>query len=242
MAANSNVQKRSKLALGYGSEWHLLRILGRHRAKFTAELLRVTSGTSIDWIDFDISPDEWAHYDSELKALSFLHNEQTQKAYRTFWPQSGNPVNWDSVGILRRPNLNETILLEAKANIQEIKSSSGASGASMELIHKSIDRAMRDVSRKVDVEWTRNYYQFANRIAHLHFLQNQGHPARLVMLYFLGDTPDTSRTTPQTPDEWAEALAAQDEYLGIDYSKPLSKRIHKVFLDIRSIEIKSLPQ
>ena len=38
-----------------------------------------------------------------------------------------------------------------------------------------------------DRDWLKGYYQYANRIAALHFLTQHKVPAHLLLIYFLGD-------------------------------------------------------
>ena len=45
----------SKIRLGYGSEWHMLRMLGRHRAWFTQHVLSAVGGSDLTWKDFNFT-------------------------------------------------------------------------------------------------------------------------------------------------------------------------------------------
>ena len=51
----------SKMRLGYGSEFHLLRFMGRHREVLNsavAKALKVPTN-SIAWVDFGFDPKQW---------------------------------------------------------------------------------------------------------------------------------------------------------------------------------------
>jgi len=128
------------------------------------------------------------------------------------------------------------LLVEAKANIEEIKSKCEAtSDRSIEKMRK----AFVDVKRKLGVpeppDWMQGYYQAANRIATLHFIlevNKRRVPARLLFIYFVGDVGDDGRTCPQTDDEWRPALREQDGHLGLSTDHALADRVHKLFLPV----------
>lgn len=44
-----------KIGYGYGSEWHLLRYLGYHRAYFSEEIVHIVGGQAVEWLDFPFS-------------------------------------------------------------------------------------------------------------------------------------------------------------------------------------------
>jgi hypothetical protein len=50
----------AEIGHGYGSEWHLLRYLGRHLARLASEVQRVTSCDSVQWLDFPFGRPPWA--------------------------------------------------------------------------------------------------------------------------------------------------------------------------------------
>jgi len=56
-----------------------------------------------------------------------------------------------------------------------------------------------------------NYYQTANRYAHLYFLRTMGVPAWLINVYFTND----KSVEPTTPDEWRKTLERVRERMGL---------------------------
>ncbi len=46
----------AEIGHGYGSEWHLLRFLGRHRANLGAAIQRLIGCDTISWLDFPFDP------------------------------------------------------------------------------------------------------------------------------------------------------------------------------------------
>src|ERR1051326_2156843 len=82
---------------GHGSEFHLLRYLGRHRRFLNREIEKSTGGRVADWLDFPCGNTDSTVLDSEWRGLDFVSDEPVLHSYRTsFWPQTGNLPNWDA--------------------------------------------------------------------------------------------------------------------------------------------------
>ncbi len=70
-------------------------------------------------------------------------------------------------------------------------------------------------------------------MAVLHFLNSRDVPARLLLVYFTGDTfREGSADCPADEDGRQGALAKQAEHVGLPDQHPLSDRIHKLFLPV----------
>jgi hypothetical protein len=215
---------------GYGSECHLLRYLGRHRNLLDEAIIAQTGGRAIAWQDFGFDP-ETSLGDGELKGLDFLPEGAVKEKWRLFWPQRGNQPNWDAVGILEHGPVREWLLVEAKANVEELKSSCAAKdGKGRRRIVDALRLTKEALSIPPDRDWLNGYYQLANRIAVLQFLKSMGEPARLVLIYFVGDR-NVAATCPGTAEHWSRPLARQEGHLGLSSDHHLSDRIHKVFLE-----------
>ena len=80
-------------------------------------------------------------------------------------------------------------------------------------------------------DWLNSYYQFCNRIAVLHFLQSRGIHARLLFVYFTGDSA-AGRECPKDESGWRAALTAQDAHMGLPENHVLTGKIHKLFLPV----------
>ncbi|TGT35908.1 MULTISPECIES: hypothetical protein [unclassified Mesorhizobium] len=104
----------------YGSEFHLLRYMGRHRNRLNEAVAKATGAEEIEWLD--APPDTGKPWnDGEWKGLRFLDDrEDLQRAWRAVWPARGNPPNWDALGKVRTAGAWEWLLVEAKANEQEL--------------------------------------------------------------------------------------------------------------------------
>jgi len=227
-----------KIGYGYGSEWHLLRFLGYHRDYLSKEILKITVGEDISWIDFGFSKNSaFLNNDQELVGLEFIQNTQVFQKWREFWPPTGSAQNWDAVGKIEYENHQEWLLVEAKAHLDEVRSNCGAnSPKSIEMISGAFEKTMQSFcDNKTPINnWLSPYYQYANRLASLHFLMRECDPAiptRLLFIYFCGDQrPD--KKCPQKEEEWHKIIEDMEAWLGIDQSKDIYKRIHHLFLPV----------
>jgi len=62
-----------QMALGYGSEFHLLRWLGRHRKEFDKRVNLLLGTDKIYWLDFDFDSEKTIP-DKEIIGLNFLYH------------------------------------------------------------------------------------------------------------------------------------------------------------------------
>ena len=178
----------AEMGLGYGSECHLLRYLGRRRKRLDRLVLNLVEGETVSWVDCSFDPSRgWL--DGELKGLEFVHPaDRTRRNWSKFWPQRGNPPNWDAVARIRVSGVDEWLLVEAKANIQELKSSCKAdAGGRLPMITRSLAAVKLNLRVAEDRDWLNGYYQYCNRIAVLDFLNRQNTPARMMFIYFIGE-------------------------------------------------------
>jgi hypothetical protein len=143
-----------------------------------------------------------------------------QRSLSSFWP-SGGPV-WDGLGITAS---GAPILVEAKAHARE--TTSPPSKAS-ELSLARIRTSLAEVQARLDIDpardWTGKYFQYANRLAHLHLLRELNRiPAWLVFLYLVGDE---DMGGPTTREEWDSVEREIHETLGIHDAIPHVLAVH----------------
>jgi hypothetical protein len=81
--------------------------------------------------------------------------------------------------------------------------------------------------------WTGSYYQYANRLATLWFLRKHRLEARLVFVYFYGDSFPDGTPCPASPQEWEALMEARRLTLGLARNHNLSAFEHHVFLNVR---------
>ena len=224
----------SKMGQGYGSEYHLLRWMGRHRSAFNDAVLQAMGKKSgrLEWKDFHFKPGSRAR-DGERKGLDFVPDERLQAAWREFWPHGSGIHNWDAVGRWCEGDQRELILLEAKANTSELKSNCQAKPeGGLAQIEDAFKEAVRALSSVDYRDWLSDYYQYANRLAALYFLHNHGVPAHLLLVYFVGDRSGSGLDFPQSPKEWRDVLDAQEKHMGLRPGHLLEGWIHKLFLPV----------
>lgn len=144
-----------------------------------------------------------------------------------FWP-FGGPV-WD--GLARAGDT--VLLVEAKAHIAELLSSPvrASNPGARERILASLGDVQASLTRG-RLSWNGPFYQYANRVAHLHFLREEnGIDAHLVYVYCL-NAPDVRG--PTTRDEWAGAIQLVEAYLGVGRHR-LSRFIHRIYVDVAQL-------
>jgi hypothetical protein len=225
-----------------------MRFLGRHRNYFNNEILKVFKNDGvvgikgIEWYDFNFDPNK-RYKDAEIMGMDFLPKSAIEK-WQNYWPDplAGNIYsnrkvpNWDAVGILRLNNKDEYILVEAKSHKTEFTKGRpcGAGKKSRIKIQDAIIKTQSAIDINGTVEWLDKYYQVANRIAALNFLQNVvGFPARLVYVLFLGDKFPRGRVScPKTTGEWENLFTDCYYTLRVPRRHNLSDRIHRVFLHV----------
>jgi len=224
-----------QMALGYGSEFHLLRWLGRHRNEFDKRTKDLLNTDNITWLDFNFNKTKEIP-DQELVGLEFLKDEinyeKVMKIWKHEWPQSGNSMNWDLVGYTYQNNNKTWILIEAKAHLGELEQDCKATSPSS---IKKIKSALLKTAKNYGIEvsenkpWTKNYYQFANRIYILDLLKRNGLNAKLINIYFVGDMISKNRKSPQDKNEWSIKIKEMKDYLSIDTTE---LDIYEMFLNI----------
>jgi hypothetical protein len=159
-----------------------------------------------------------------LRAIGF---PQLSDKLSDFWP-SGGPV-WDALATIEGKNGSQgVLLLEAKSHIPEL-SGSGCRASSKS--RAKIDRILATVKQvlgvKPEADWTGEFYQHANRLAHLYFLNVIGQvPTWIVFLYFVGNTKQNG---PSTVAEWTSALDEMKTKLDLPKHHLLDQRIVSVF-------------
>jgi len=126
--------------------------------------------------------DGWAEY-RDAGFLDQLRLGHLRDELRAFWPSMG--PQWDALG---RTSEGGVVLVEAKAHLGEFTSRCEAvAPASIAKIEAALNATQRAFEARRGSEWMTSYYQYANRLAHLHFLRSHGVDAQLEFVYFLGD-------------------------------------------------------
>jgi hypothetical protein len=115
-----------KIGFGYGSEWHLLWYLGRHRDELSSRVAKVTSADQVNWLDLPKRIKNGQLLDAEWRGLDFMTDDVILARWREFWPAGVGVQNWDAVAKLRVEGHDEWLLVEAKGHCGEITSNCAA--------------------------------------------------------------------------------------------------------------------
>ena len=227
-----------RFQLGYGSSWHLFRMLAVHRQRFTKQIAKQVNASSISWLDFDPTPSGSAYpntgkaiLERELTRLNFLGNDDIKSKFNRFWPARGCQQTWDAIGRATVYGEQEWILIEAKANTGELRSSCSASSSSLQQIKDAMSTTKSVVGVSELKDWLRPYYQYCNRLAALNFMVTHEQAARLIYVYFCGDQ-NTNADCPKDEEEWSGSIGEMNEHVGLLGNSVLEERLYRVFLDI----------
>ena len=189
------------------------------------QALDLAPKASIQWLS-PLAEENFTEF-RDLDAFSRL-GVSFEEPLSDFWPPRG-PM-WDG---LARTSTGEVILVEAKAHIQEmISTPTRASEQSRALIRRSLRSVQQELAPRAQVDWSGTFYQYANRVAHLHFLRVRNRvPAHLVFVYFLNASDVRG---PSERAEWEGAIRLVEGYLGLGRHR-LARYVHKVFVDVSAL-------
>jgi hypothetical protein len=174
-----------------------------------------------------VAQDDFAEY-RDSAFLAKLGLGGLAPMLQQFWPRRG--PQWDALGVLA----DGCVLAEAKAHLTELVSPpTQASPTSRKQIAAAFDQVKTALGVAEHRDWTAQYYQVANRIAHLWFLRHLGVNAHLVLVDFLGDD---DMGGPAGPSEWVVAYQKATEALGLPETHLLSDYIHHVFPSVHQLD------
>jgi hypothetical protein len=174
---------------------------------------------SLSWVS-PLAEDDFAEY-WDARFVERLGRPDTAERLSAWWPRGG--AHWDALAQVGGPD--GSLLLEAKANVPEIangaRCAAGDTGTPQGLRNRAqIEEALVQTRRALGVAeahaeaWLDTHcYQYANRLAHLHFLQQTGRQAWLVNLYFTDDESHIATTRQQFDAQRAadaEAMGLSD--------------------------------
>ncbi len=192
--------------------------------------LGLDSQEQVEWLS-PLTDDGYAEY-RDRGFIDKLGVSLDKVPLQEFWPRGG-PV-WDG---LARTGQGDLLLVEAKAHIPElVTNSTGAtSESSLAQIRKSLDDTKQFLHSSAEADWTRCFYQYTNRLAHLYLLRELNDPdAHLLYIDFIGDREVGG---PSTRSEWESAILLLGSFLGHratgPWKHPLSPFILRAFIDVK---------
>jgi hypothetical protein len=184
-------------------------------------------GGDLEWLS-PRAADDFAEY-RDAGFLERLGLEHLTKALAEFWPRGG-PV-WD--GLARSGN--GVYLVEAKSHVQEFLSTpcAATSPASRAKIHEALERTRTALDADARSDWMRCFFQYANRLAHMWWLRENGIDAHLLFVSFVGDSRQKG---PRTSEVWDAVFLAADHALGLSSRHALAPMIHHVHPDVSGLQ------
>lgn len=149
--------------------------------------LEAHGARSLDWLSPLASEGYREHRDDYLQVLGLRKHEPK---LRRFWPRNG--PQWDGLARVKgkAPGV---VLVEAKAHTDEMNSKCSATDPeSLRLITSALERAQRSLGVQPQGSgpkvWMERYYQLANRLAFLRFMnEDLGIDTWLALVLFLDD-------------------------------------------------------
>ena len=247
----------AQMGLGYGSEFQLLRFMGRHRhelERITIDALQEKQQTindkNFDWLDFEYSDvNKVITGDRELCGLSFLEKKIDKGLYdkiTSALQKAGSFISnwqhWDAVFILD----DCFYFVEAKAYTGELHSTNDHGGSSKKEILNFMRENMQPYGIEVDENWLGLYYQFANRISMMALLNRNGLNAKALYIYFengytkqqvIGQKLKFVSDNGARKREFDEAIQKELSYLNIKKAT-LSELVAHVYINATPINTK----
>jgi hypothetical protein len=235
----------AEMGLGYGSEYQLLRFLGHHRIELNDIIHKNTKLTEeFVWMDFpkDKSEKPRLSLDEEYKNIEFLSNlkdyEKIKENWKNYWPSRGQ--HWDAIILNTDDEKWGYVMVEAKAHLQE--GIEDGTQAENEKSRKQIENAFKATQKRFNIDtknsWLDKYYQFANRLAFVNFMLENGIECSLLNIYFINgyvkrDLKNTNiileDKSVSTVSEWRKLIDTEYDYLGIN--DEAKKYISKIFVE-----------
>lgn len=179
-----------------GSRFCLQEYIKKDKNKLS-EIITASSLSLISFMDKEmkvnwkspLAADDFCEYrDDFLRRLDInTITEEADKKLRLFWPANG--PKWDGIAVVDGKGIKKGILLiEAKSHTSETKSDMKATAdKSIDLINSSIEKVQNYMGIEPQI-WTNEYYQLANRISYLYFLNVELKiPTWLVLINFTED-------------------------------------------------------
>lgn len=192
--------------------------------EFAPHAIRPRALPSITWVS-PLAADDYAEY-RDSAFLDVIGLARLSRSLADFWPKRG--PQWDGLAVFE----GGVLLSEAKAHLGEFETPASQAGPKSAA---KIARAFADVQTDLGLaacDWSRTYYQYANRLAHLWWLRSQGVDAHLALIAFLNDNDMPGYAT---AEDWKAAYASADAALGLPRTHALSPFVHYIYCDCRAL-------
>jgi hypothetical protein len=127
--------------------------------------LSLPSNEIIEWLS-PLGSKKFAEYKDEEFLLK-LGIDPVEVKLHDFWPKSG--PRWDA---LATSSSGKLFLVEVKSHIPELISTCTAGKKSKSRIEESLEATKKRFGVRSNHDWTK-FYQYANRLAHVHWLSKK---------------------------------------------------------------------
>lgn len=197
------------LALGYGSKYQLLRMLGWHRDDFNNKIKKALElENDIHWLDFQYD----GPCDKELLNLDFI--PELNAEWKSYWACGSGGINWDAVGVTDDGTY---ILVEAKAHLPEMKNSAAGGKKALENNATKISEFIKKYNINSSAEiWMSDFYQLANRLVITDFLKAKGYKVKLLYVLFEnGFEYNRDKSDSASKEDWIAEMEHELSSMGI---------------------------
>ncbi len=191
---------------------------------------KLQTAIDIEWRS-PLKSKNYAEY-GDADFLTLLDVVPPLTSLEEFWPARG-PV-WDALG---KTNSGDLLLVEAKAHIPEVVTPGTGATADNSIIkiNSSLDKTKQFIAPSSDVDWSKHFYQYTNRLAHLFWLRELNHLSAYMI--FVSFYSDEDMKGPKTRDEWEGAIKLMKTFLGIHQrTNPLAPYSVNLFVDVRDLQ------
>ena len=212
----------SNVSKGMAIKGSRLRMQQLANSSLWRERLNVALQDELKWLS-PLGEDNFAEY--QLNHEEMLHNfmisGREAESMFPFWPW--RQPQWGGIALGKQGTL---YLLEAKSHMGELKSKlAAADPKSRELIQKTLAKIKAEAYPQGNYDsWLWEYYQFANRLAFLHLLNDTRllkrlhlREVRLVFVNFANDVTMGKLST--TEEQW------QNSYFGTEAADGMLEKI-----------------
>ncbi len=224
----------------YGSKYHLRRLVNEEPQRICKAIAQAYQDAGLGPLFSDLqwkSPLKVSNY-HELDGMDFFCKSSRQdvvEKWREFWPTSGSSQKWDGWAVANEQGSKVPLLVEAKARAYEIKYPicRASKDGGLDKIINRLNETKRFFGVDESVVWYKTYYQLANRLAALYFLNKvAGIPSRLILIYFTGDKFPYKTKCPETRTGWQPHIQAAHQALGLPDNHPLKQHVLDVFVPV----------
>lgn len=181
----------------------------------------------IKWVS-PLKEDDYKEYRDNV-VLGKLGMRLDNYTLQDFWPYGGQ--TWDALG---KTDQETFYLVEAKSHITEIDvgGTGAVSKSSIDLISKSLEEVKEYLNVNRDVDWSKYFYQYCNRLAYLYLLRVLNSvDAYLVWVFFINDE---AMNGPSKVEEWFGAIKLMKKFLGVGGNK-LDPYVKYCFIDLHAL-------